>query len=50
MRQAYLRDGRAMVRWMSWLEGKILKEKREVGEWAAAMALGRFRRDEEYFA
>ena len=50
MRAAYLRDGRAYVRWISWLEGKIMKEKRDVGEWAAAMALGRFRRSEENFA
>lgn len=50
MRAAYLRDGRAYVRWISWLEGKILKEKRDVGEWAAAMALGRFRRSEDNFA
>ena len=50
MRAAYLRDGRAYVRWISFLEGKILKEKRDIGEWAAAMALGRFRRSEEHFA
>ncbi len=38
------------VRWMAWLEGKILKEERPVGEWAAAQTLARFRRREDMFA
>ncbi|KAI9637649.1 peptidase M24, structural domain-containing protein [Dioszegia hungarica] len=49
-RQAYLRDGRAMVRWIAWLEGLLLKEKREVGEWAAVQTLTRYRRQEDHFA
>ncbi|WVR09447.1 hypothetical protein IAU60_006514 [Kwoniella sp. DSM 27419] len=49
-RNAYLRDGRAMVRWMAWLEKTILKEERKVGEWAAAQTLTRYRRQEEFFA
>ncbi|OCF39115.1 cytoplasmic protein [Kwoniella heveanensis CBS 569] len=49
-RNAYIRDGRAMVRWMAWLEKTILKEQRKVGEWAAAQTLTRFRRREEFFA
>ncbi|WVF67507.1 hypothetical protein IAT40_002263 [Kwoniella sp. CBS 6097] len=49
-RNAYLRDGRAMVRWMAWLEKTILKEQRKVGEWAAAQTLTRYRRKEEFFA
>jgi len=35
---------------MAWLEAKIVKEKRAVGEWAAAQMLFRFRKDEENFA
>jgi hypothetical protein len=35
---------------MAWLEGKIVREKRAVGEWAAAATLTRFRREEENFA
>ncbi|RXK42264.1 cytoplasmic protein [Tremella mesenterica] len=50
MRNAHLRDGRATVRWMSWLEGKIVKDGRPVGEWAAGQALNRFRAQEEYSA
>lgn len=49
-RQSYLRDGRAMVRWIAWLQGLLLKEKREVGEWAAVQTLTRYRRQEEHFA
>ncbi|WVQ95119.1 hypothetical protein IAU59_002213 [Kwoniella sp. CBS 9459] len=49
-KNAYLRDGRAMVRWIAWLEKTILKEQRKVGEWAAAQTLTRFRRREELFA
>ncbi|WWD19234.1 hypothetical protein CI109_103692 [Kwoniella shandongensis] len=49
-RNAYLRDGRAMVRWMAWLEKTILKEERKVGEWAAAQTLTRYRAKEEHFA
>lgn len=49
-RKAYLRDGRAMVRWMAFLEQKILKDQRPVGEWAAAQVLLRYRRQEENFA
>ncbi len=40
----------AQVRWMAWLEGKLLKEERPVGEWAAGQSLNRFRRQEELFA
>ncbi|WWC63493.1 uncharacterized protein I303_106096 [Kwoniella dejecticola CBS 10117] len=49
-RNAYLRDGRAMVRWMAWLEKMLLQEKKKVGEWAAAQTLTRFRGREEMFA
>lgn len=35
---------------MSWLEDKLIKEKRQVGEWAGAQGLTRFRRQEEHFA
>ncbi|WWC71379.1 uncharacterized protein I206_105334 [Kwoniella pini CBS 10737] len=49
-KNAYLRDGRAMVRWMSWLETMLLQEKKKVGEWAAAQTLTRFRAKEEFFA
>lgn len=49
-RRAYLRDGRAMVRWMAWLEQKILRDGRPVGEWVAAQGLLRYRRLEENFA
>jgi Xaa-Pro aminopeptidase len=49
-RQAYLRDGRAMVRWMAFLEDKMLNQGRPVGEWAAAQVLLRYRREEENFA
>lgn len=49
-RKAYTRDGRAMVKWLAWLEDKLLNEKRPVGEWAAAQTLYRFRAQEEHFA
>ncbi|WVQ79732.1 hypothetical protein IAT38_001832 [Cryptococcus sp. DSM 104549] len=49
-RSAYLRDGRAMVRWMAWLEKTILQENRKVGEWAAAQTLTRYRAKETFFA
>ncbi|OWZ77209.1 cytoplasmic protein [Cryptococcus neoformans Bt85] len=49
-RNAYLRDGRAMVRWLAWLEKMLLKDGRKVGEWAAAQGLTRERRKEDYFA
>ena len=49
-RNAYLRDGRAMVRWMAWLEQKILRDARPVGEWVAAQGLLRYRKLEENFA
>ncbi|KGB76262.2 cytoplasmic protein [Cryptococcus deuterogattii R265] len=49
-RNAYLRDGRAMVRWLAWLEKMLLKDERKVGEWAAAQGLTRERRKEDYFA
>ena len=48
-RNAYLRDGRAMIRWMSWLETKLIKENRQLGEWAAGQALARFRAQEALF-
>ncbi|ORX38297.1 peptidase M24, structural domain-containing protein [Kockovaella imperatae] len=46
---AYLRDGRAMVRWFSWLETKLMKEGRELGEWSAGQALIRFRAQEDLY-
>lgn len=64
MRNAYLRDGRAtvrtllchrhpeltrQVRFLSFMNDKLLKEKRPVGEWAAGQMLTRFRRQEENF-
>jgi hypothetical protein len=35
---------------MAWLDGKIVKEKKAVGEWAAAQTLNRLRKEEKYFA
>ncbi|BEI79816.1 hypothetical protein CcaverHIS002_0103450 [Cutaneotrichosporon cavernicola] len=49
-RNAYLRDGRAMARWMAWLENRLVKEGKDVGEWAAAMVLARYRRQEDMYA
>lgn len=49
-RNAYLRDGRAMVRWFAWLEQKLVKDEKKIGEWAAAAVLLRFRRQEDLFA
>ncbi|OCF57628.1 cytoplasmic protein [Kwoniella mangroviensis CBS 10435] len=49
-KNAYLRDGRAMVRWITWLEKILVQEKKKVGEWAAAQTLTRYRRREELFA
>ena len=48
-RNSYLRDGRAFIRWLSWLENKLMKENREVGEWAASQTLARFRAQEELY-
>ena len=48
-RNCYLRDGRAMVRWLSWLGTKLMKENREIGEWAAGQTLARFRMREDLF-
>lgn len=49
-RNAYLRDGRAMVRWFAFLEQKLVKEEKKIGEWAAAAVLLRYRRQEDMFA
>ncbi|WVN86205.1 uncharacterized protein L203_101366 [Cryptococcus depauperatus CBS 7841] len=49
-RNAYLRDGRAMVRWLAWLEKILVNDGRKVGEWAAAQALTRERKKEDLFA
>jgi len=65
MRNAYLRDGRATVcpqqistngtdtdsqaRFIAFLEQKLVKENRPVGEWAAGQILTRYRRQEENF-
>ncbi|WVW85428.1 hypothetical protein I302_107466 [Kwoniella bestiolae CBS 10118] len=49
-KNAYLRDGRAMARWIAWLEKILVQEKKKVGEWAAAQTLTRYRRREELFA
>ncbi|WRT68589.1 uncharacterized protein IL334_005567 [Kwoniella shivajii] len=49
-RNAYLRDGRAMVRWIAWLENMLLKENKKIGEWAAAQTLTRYRAKEDLFA
>lgn len=37
------------VRFLSFMNDKLLKEKRPVGEWAAGQMLTRFRRQEENF-
>lgn len=42
MRQAHIRDGLAMVRFLHWLE-KSLEAERRVSEWDAAVKLGEFR-------
>lgn len=34
---------------MAWLEQKIIKEDKKIGEWAAAMVLTRFRRQEDMY-
>ena len=49
-RNAYLRDGRAMVRWFAWLEKRIVEEKKATGEWDAAQVLTRNRQREKLFA
>lgn len=49
-RNAYLRDGRAMVRWFAWLDERLVKEEKKIGEWAAGEVLTRFRRQEDKFA
>lgn len=42
MRQAHIRDGVAMVRFLHWLE-KSMQAERRVSEWDAAVKLGEFR-------
>lgn len=49
-RNAYLRDGRAMVRWLSWAEQRLIKEEKALKEWDAAAVLLRYRRQEDKFA
>lgn len=44
MRDAYLRDGVAYVRWLAWLEGKM-SEGYDITEYEAAWRLTEFRRD-----
>ncbi|KAL7422335.1 hypothetical protein Q5752_002981 [Cryptotrichosporon argae] len=48
-RNAYLRDGVAMVRWLAWLEQKIVKEKKDLGEWTAAQMLNKIRARDPLF-
>lgn len=42
MRQAHIRDGVAMVRFLHWLE-KSMQAERRISEWDAAVKLGEFR-------
>ena len=35
---------------MAWLDTKLVKEQRSLGEWVAVQTLTRFRRQEEMFA
>lgn len=39
-----------MVRWFAFMEQKLVKEEKKIGEWAAAAVLTRFRRQEDMFA
>jgi Xaa-Pro aminopeptidase len=47
-RNAYLRDGAAMVRFFAWLDEKM-RNNEPVTEWGAAQRLSDFRRQNEYF-
>jgi Xaa-Pro aminopeptidase len=47
-RNAYLRDGVAMVRWFAWLEEKIRKSE-PISEWGAAEKLTEFRAEGELY-
>ncbi|KAJ9098882.1 hypothetical protein QFC19_006220 [Naganishia cerealis] len=49
-RRAYLRDGAATVRWMTWLDEQIKEKGHEVGEWEAGEKLTELRSHEQYFA
>ncbi|KIM29700.1 hypothetical protein M408DRAFT_67274 [Serendipita vermifera MAFF 305830] len=45
MREAYIRDGVAMVRWFAWMEHKI-SQGYEISEWEASEKIDFFREDE----
>ncbi|CDZ98370.1 creatinase aminopeptidase [Phaffia rhodozyma] len=49
LKAAYLRDGRASIRWMAEMDRSIRKEKKAVDEWEAADLLTTFRSKEKYF-
>ncbi len=35
---------------MAWMENRLVKEGKDIGEWAAAMVLARYRRQEDMYA
>ncbi|KZT56602.1 Creatinase/aminopeptidase [Calocera cornea HHB12733] len=48
-REAYLRDGVAMARWLAWLEEAIVKKGRKITEWEAGEKLTEYRQQNENF-
>lgn len=35
---------------MAWMENRLVKEGKDIGEWAAAQVLARYRRQEDMYA
>ncbi|KAG8988728.1 hypothetical protein FRB94_000434 [Tulasnella sp. JGI-2019a] len=48
-RAAYLRDAAAFVQWSAWLEEAIVKKKKSVTEWEAALQLGEYRKQLDHY-
>lgn len=49
MRDCHVRDGRAVVRYLAWLEAQLKAGRRDLTEWSAALELARFRAEEDHF-
>lgn len=49
MKACHVRDGKAVVRYLAWLELQLKSGRTDLTEWSAALQLERFRSEEQYF-
>ena len=49
MKECHVRDGRAVVRYLAWLEAQLKSGRGDLTEWSAALELTRFRAEEQHF-